>query len=184
MESAVVTPSVSAEVGVFDSLPGDYYGGMYSDSDRARFLNFFISGEPDACWIWTGCLNSRGYGCFAVGGKGKSKLAHRVAVEMETGEPIPKGKQVCHHCDVKSCVNPLHLYIGTPRSNTRDAIERGQFPTGERNGRARLTEDDVRAIRRRWAAGGVTISSLAREFGVTRPPIRDVVKGKSWKGIR
>lgn len=76
---------------------------------------------PNGCWLWSGKEMHAGYGIFSVG---EYKLAHRVAWMLHYGE-IPPGLYVCHKCDVKSCVNPEHLELGTPLKNTRDAISRG-----------------------------------------------------------
>lgn len=77
------------------------------------------SGGDNACWPWTGKRNSGGYGVLKSG-----ELAHRVSVEVQGIEigPWP----VCHRCDNRICVNPAHLYVGTAKSNTRDAIARGR----------------------------------------------------------
>lgn len=74
----------------------------------------------DFCWAWTGCLNSRGYGCVAV--RGKSQLAHRVSYELLAG-PIPTGLHIDHLCLNKRCINPAHLEPVTPLENTRRALD-------------------------------------------------------------
>lgn len=66
------------------------------------------------CWEWTGCVNSRGYGC--VGVNGKSKLSHRVAYELLVG-PIAPGLQIDHLCRNKACCNPVHLEPVTGKVN-------------------------------------------------------------------
>jgi hypothetical protein len=58
------------------------------------------------CWIWSGAVNSRGYGCVSV--KGKSHLAHRFAYQMLVG-PIADGMTIDHICEIKRCINPAHL---------------------------------------------------------------------------
>ncbi len=79
---------------------------------------------PEAgCFLYVGCLNGNGYGL--VKHDGKTRQAHRVSYELACG-PIPKGKMLCHTCDVRSCVNPKHLYPGTNSDNQKDARRRGR----------------------------------------------------------
>ena len=79
------------------------------------------------CWIWTGSLNKEGgYGTMRF--KGERYLAHREAYKFFKG-PIPKNMNVCHTCDIPSCVNPDHLFIGTQKDNVRDCISKGRHMT-------------------------------------------------------
>ena len=80
--------------------------------------------KTETCWLWTGALNSRGYGSFGVYGKATS--AHRYSYEHFKGK-IPEGMIVCHSCDVPACVNPDHLWVGTYLDNSRDCIRKGRF---------------------------------------------------------
>ena len=74
------------------------------------------------CWLWTGYKSPKGYGSFGL--NGRSRPAHRVTWILYRGE-IPKGLLVLHKCDVRHCVNPCHLYLGTAHDNNQDTIRSG-----------------------------------------------------------
>jgi hypothetical protein len=78
--------------------------------------------DGNGCWLWQGCLNSRGYGVISVGGE--RKLAHRVSYELHVG-PIPDGLTIDHLCQTKACVNPEHLEPVTAKVNNRRAPSHG-----------------------------------------------------------
>lgn len=84
--------------------------------------------ELGGCWLWTGALYRLGYGHAYL--LGKQQLAHRIAWILAFGE-IPQGMLVCHRCDVRNCVNPEHLFLGTHKDNTRDMLRKGRAPKAE-----------------------------------------------------
>ena len=92
-----------------------------------RFAKKYIPVTESGCWIWIGASNPSGYGQLKVGHQ--LKRAHRVSWEFFRGA-IPDGMMVCHRCDVPSCVNPDHLFLGTARDNFRDCVEKGRYHGG------------------------------------------------------
>lgn len=136
--------------------------------------------KTSACWIWTGRISKAGYGYLSLGGE--SFFAHRLSFRIAHGEP-GQGLHVCHTCDVRACVNPAHLYAGTAKQNSSDAVERDRIAHGERAGPARLTAAQVTEIRDRFASGTSSIASMAKEFGVSGNSIGNVVHRKTWRRV-
>lgn len=81
--------------------------------------------KTEGCWLWVAPPGESGYGYLAI--NRRPVLAHRFSYELHNG-PIPEGLQVNHTCDVRTCVNPEHLYSGTQQENMRDRDTRGRNP--------------------------------------------------------
>lgn len=133
--------------------------------------------KGDGCWEWRGALNTGGYGMQVI--QYRNTLAHRVSWELHNG-PIPSGLLVCHRCDNRRCVRPDHLFLGTDADNFADMRAKGRHPRGEQHGRRRLTAAQVVEIRERYAAGGVRLLDLSREFGVSQALLSLIVRGRKW----
>ena len=134
----------------------------------------------NACVLWPGTRTAAGYGQLRVGGV--QVYAHRALYESVYG-PIPAGLVVRHKCDVPACVNVEHLEIGAQRDNVQDAFSRGRIRSGERHGMAKLSADDVRDIRSRYAAGGLRQRDFAIEYGVSTTLISRILNRKNWKDV-
>lgn len=147
----------------------------------AEHLDLRTIPEPNSgCLLWTGWTHHEGYGAFRSGGGNKYKFAHRASWEHHHG-PIPAGMVVCHKCDVRSCVNPAHLFLGTVAENNADMDSKGRRGSvpGERHPRARLTAADVIAIRSDDRYQRV----IAAQYGVAACTISEIKSRKKWRHI-
>ena len=145
-----------------------------------RFEDKFIPEPNTGCWLWTESCMKSGYGAFGIGRV--TKYAHRIAYELYIG-PIQTGFSVLHRCDVRSCVNPSHLFVGTHADNMVDMTRKGRSQRGEKHAMAKLTNDSVREIPA-MAASGVTQTAIAKSLGVSRTTICQILGGKVWKHIK
>jgi hypothetical protein len=132
--------------------------------------------DANGCWLWTGACFENGYGTMKVANK--QWRTHRLAWTLTYGA-IPQELSVLHKCDVRRCCNPKHLFLGTTADNHADRNAKGRQAKGERMGAAKLTEGDVRLIRRLRAEGYPRVG-LADRFGVTENTIYRIVVRKSW----
>jgi len=132
---------------------------------------------PDECWEWQAHKDTDGYGRFSV--DGRVQLAHRLAWELKHGE-VPDRQCICHACDNPACVNPLHLFLGTQADNLHDMAEKGRSTKGTDNPQSKLSENDVREIRRLYATAKFLQKQLSKQFGVSRSAIGQIVRRVSW----
>lgn len=135
--------------------------------------------EQNGCWRWVGTLDAAGYGLLCV--RDKMVRATRLSLLLH-GVEVPAGQFACHHCDNPKCVNPDHLFAGTPKDNTHDALTKNRMLKGEKNGRAKLVEADVLAIRARHSVGA-TVKELAAEFGVWPTAISRIIHRTRWAHV-
>lgn len=154
------------------------------------------SGGPEECWPWVGAVHHSGRGVVWVSENRRAEIASRVAWELTNGH-IADGLLVCHHCDNPLCMNPAHLFLGTPAQNSADMVAKGRQCSGERSHLhlhperrrgenspvAKLSEEQVREIRRRYAEGGVLQRELGAEYGIHQGAVSGIVLRKSWTHI-
>lgn len=155
--------------------------GMVSRPLAERFWEKVGIGQLDECWLWLTRAKRSGYGLIGDGKKGVLE-AHRVAWELTNG-PIPKEIFVCHHCDIKLCCNPTHLFLGTQADNLADMARKGRSTLGERDGMSKLTSEQVLEIRHRRATTGVMQKELATEYGVSDATISLIINRRIWTHI-
>lgn len=164
------------------------------------------------CWLWTGAPTWNGYGRIGYLPGGGGMMAHRFSYLMHVG-PIPDGLQVCHHCDVRACVRPDHLFLGTQADNMHDMVSkdrqargeshgsrvsperlaRGErhgsrthpdaIPRGEDHARSKLTDEAVRDIRASYGGKRGELPMLANRHGVTKQLVWMVLRGKIWRHV-
>lgn len=149
-----------------------------------RFWSHVNERSPEECWLWDGGLLGGGYGEFWTKSR-KERYAHRVSWTIAYGT-IPDGLFVCHKCDVKACVNPAHLFVGTHVENMADMTakgrRRGSGHPGSQHSQAKLTEEDIPTIRELYAAG-VMQKHIAARFRVSPGTIGFITRGETWKHV-
>lgn len=144
----------------------------------------YPSTTDNDCWTWTGSKYKNGYGQFF---KNPEKItAHRFAYELRNG-PIDRDLVVCHTCDNRACVNPLHLFLGTQKENLQDMTNKGRRvnadTSGIKNGRAKVTEAEVDKIRELYNNTEMGARVIGEMFGISETQAFRIIKKESWRKI-
>lgn len=153
---------------------------------KAKIVSRILISET-GCWEWTGYIEKNGYGKITF--RRKRQSVHRLSYSSFKGD-IPEGMDVCHRCDVRHCVNPEHLFVGTRKQNMEDCVNKGrqakgdklQHLVGEKCNFSKLCSDDVIQIRK-LKSEGVKTSEIAFKFNVSGDNIRRIVRRDTWSHI-
>lgn len=143
--------------------------------ERLEFYGWEVT--ESGCWEWSGYAGASGYGQIWHGGR--TLTVSRCAYEVWVG-PIPDGTSVCHTCDNPPCINPEHLWLGTPADNARDKVAKGRDnnPFGEHHYGSKSTTDQVTEMRRR-RAGGEILRTIATDMNVSLSTVSKICTGRN-----
>jgi len=148
-----------------------------TDVEMKEWLETQYDLNDNGCWVWKGCKVKDGYGC--VGWKESTKKVHRL-YWLLSGRIIPEGLEMCHgHGCTRACYNPEHLKPGTPAENQADRVRDGTDARGEKCVAAKLTAEQVLAIR----ASKKSLKELSEEYKVDRTTISKIIRIITWKNI-
>lgn len=142
---------------------------------RKRFWRQVDIRSETECWNWKGRQMLTGYGAtgYQLPDGSRSDRAHRVAYAFARG-PIPEGLSVCHRCDNRLCCNPAHLFLGTHAENMGDMAAKG------RTGNRKLTNEEVRTVRR-LRAEGLTLKQIAARFDIHFVTVGKITRGEYYR---
>lgn len=131
------------------------------------------------CWLWVGGKSKNGYGKFWC--EGRMTCAHRVSYVLAHGH-ISDGLHVLHSCDNPACVNPIHLFLGTPANNMKDKVQKSRQQRGEAVPQSKLTVEDIRDLRLRREQGAL-LRELGALFGISESTASCIVNRVTWRHV-
>lgn len=134
------------------------------------------------CWVWLGAVSSGKRGYPVISDKnGLAVKVTRLIWEMLHGS-IPEGMFICHKCDVPSCINPDHLYAGTPKQNSADMMKRNRSYLQKVQGnvrRKRITREQAIAV----MTSTKSLHEMAKEFSLQVGTLSYIRSGRTWKKL-
>lgn len=180
-------PLAAYEEEILSRLVSDeHYHDVRRILDRARR-------SSRGCLEWTGADNGNGYGTMKSRRLGRSAYVHRLMIEAISG-PLVEGAYCCHRCDNRRCVEPDHLFAGSPLDNVADMLAKGRgsppprtdWPArmqATRHHWQKLRLEDIPEIRKRISLGH-TLDSIGRDFGVSGKTISKIKNGERWSHVQ
>lgn len=144
--------------------------------------------KTETCWLWMAATNGNGYGSIAAKIVDRKPLliaAHRASWIIENKALVPDGMNMLHRCDVRRCVRPDHLFLGTIQDNSDDMIAKGRekHVQGEAHPNSIFTDAQVKQIRELYAQGNTTYKDLANQFHCSASTIAWIIRGNYWRHL-
>ncbi len=139
-------------------------------NDINRFLNKVEKIPFIDCWVWSGAMKPNGYGDMFF--NGRTQTAHRVSYQLFVGH-IDANLDVCHKCDVRFCVNPNHLFLGSRKENMQDAVKKKRMAKSM----AKLTQKQADEIKKLDMPNYL----IAKKYGVSQNIICNLKNGRYYK---
>lgn len=153
---------------------------MFNEDFIKRFEAKFVKGGEDDCWEWQGAGGK--YGFMKLPGSRINEYSHRLSYMIYKAE-FEGSDQVLHECDNPRCVNPRHLFLGSQKQNMQDMKMKDRHLNGEKNSKAKLTEDQVKEILGWLELKEFSQKTIAAEFGVGQMEISRISRGLRWRHI-
>lgn len=137
--------------------------------------------KTTSCWLWTGACDINGYGIFNM--YNKCWRVHRLSYIIHYGNFNQK-MCILHKCDIRNCVNPNHLFIGTRQDNHRDMHNKNRYPCGEDHGNSTISEVEVRQLLIEiYNYKFNSIQEVCEVYKIGKEVVHSILNGKTWKHI-
>lgn len=157
-----------------------------TEKEIKEYMQSFIKAKTiinkNGCWIWQGSLSKWGYGDVRIGPVGQKKHVnvHKAAWLYFKGK-VPQGLFVCHRCDVRSCCNPDHLFLGTAKQNQHDMISKGRDKQlrGSECPWSKINEEVVLKILE-LCKKGLNCAEIGKQLNICKKQISDIKRGRRW----